>query len=76
MSRFSKAFTPKDEAKIVALHHHGLTTRALGERFSVSPQVISGVLHAHGIKPDCRRRDFAGMSGGGSKTLAHGMGRP
>lgn len=43
-------FTKDDENKIISMYEKGMSTRGIGELYSVSPSTISGVLRRNNIK--------------------------
>jgi hypothetical protein len=66
MSHRKRSQPQIDPKRVVALHLHGLTVKAIVERYGSSRREISKIIKDAGHQPDCRRRDYAG---GGSVVL-------
>ncbi len=60
-------------AKAVELYHHGLTTKAIAERFGIRRNQVARLLREKGVTLDSRRRDYAGEGGGGARHARTGI---
>ena len=74
MSRL-RVLDDREVARVIALYRdHGVTTKALSERFSCHRSLIQKVLRSAGIDLGTGRREWAGVGGHGiSTSRRHGI---